>query len=309
MAAAQRVHGDTVGPRDDLVRRLEPFPMVEVRHRTLDPDFAGPVFVWDVDKTYLDTRFSQAKGLMRIPFELGVDKRSVPGTATLLRALRAGPSGRDHRPLFFVSASPPQLHRPITGRMVIDGVEFDGITYKDWAALLRRARFDQLKEQVAFKLAALLRLVEALPLGGQLHLFGDDAERDALIYCLLADVTAGRLRGASLRETLADLGVHERSLPALERQAEAVAPREAVAGIYVHLIREPDGASIAEFGPGVAGWPSAAAAAELLRERGLVADGVPSEVRAECPEAEPVAGKAEPDPDGWWTPVGKRSGA
>jgi len=297
------------GRADDRVRISEPFPMVEVRHRTLDPGFEGPVFVWDVDKTYLDTRFSQAKGLQRIPFELGVDKRSVPGTAALLRGLRAGPDGREHRPLFFVSASPPQLHRPITGRMLIDGVEFDGITYKDWAALVRRGRLSQLKQQVAFKLAALLRLLEALPAGAVLHLFGDDAEQDALIYCLLADVAAGRLRGEALAATLAGLGVHRRDIEALGARADALEPREAVAGVWVHLIRRPDGASIAEFDPRVVGWPTAAAAARLLRERGLVGAAVPEQVRAGCEDAEPVPGAAAADPEGWWTPPGRRAGA
>lgn len=291
---------------DDRVRLDHPFPMVRVEHRRLDPDFEGPVFVWDVDKTYLETRFSQLKGLLRIPFELGVDKQPVPGTVPLLRALRGGPDGREHRPLFFVSASPPQLHKAITARMLIDGVELDGITYKDWAAVLRRRQLDQLKGQVAFKLSALLRLGERMPLGARLHLYGDDAEKDALIYGLAGDVLAGRLRGAALERTLAGLGVRPEHAGRIATFADGVPAREAVARIYIHLIRQRDGRSLAGFGPTVVGWPTAAAAAELARDADLISEAAARGVAAACAPSQPVAAPEAADPGGWLMPAAFR---
>jgi hypothetical protein len=61
-----------------------------VNDRTLPPDYAGPVFVWDVDQPYLDTDFKSLGGLLRIPLEMAIDKRSVPGVAAVLRECRRG---------------------------------------------------------------------------------------------------------------------------------------------------------------------------------------------------------------------------
>lgn len=179
-----------------------PYPMLRIMERELSPDYAGPVFVWDIDKTYLETRFSQLKHLVRIPFELGIDKRAVPGTIELLHGLREGRTGREHRPLFFVSASPPVLDAPIRRKMLIDGVEYDGVSYKDWPRLILRRELSQVREQVGYKLAALLMLFRDLPPGCRFHVFGDDAEKDALAFALFADVTGGRVRGRALHDTL-----------------------------------------------------------------------------------------------------------
>src|SRR4051812_48106233 len=101
--------------------------MVRVIDRVPEAGARGAGFVWDIDKTYLDTRFSQLKGLAGIPFEFGIDKRALPGTVELPRGLRDGPTGREHRPLYFVSASPPQIAPAIERKMLLDGVEWDGI--------------------------------------------------------------------------------------------------------------------------------------------------------------------------------------
>src|SRR5690348_5962483 len=46
------------------------------------------VYVWDLDKTYLDTTFESLSGLWRTAVEKAFQKRNVPGTGTLVRALR-----------------------------------------------------------------------------------------------------------------------------------------------------------------------------------------------------------------------------
>lgn len=279
-----------------------PFPMVCVRHRTLPDDFQGPVFISDIDKTYLDTRFSQLRGLLKIPFELGIDKRSYPGMAALLRELRNGPGGREHRPLFFISASPPQLRKAIERKMLIDGVEFDGITFKDPLRLVLRRQFDQLREQVAFKISALLLLQRALPRGAQMVLFGDDAEKDALIYCLFADMAAGRLRDERLVATLQLNGVRSEYAEAIAQLAALTAPREAVAQLYIHLVRLPDGASIREFPPMVVGFSNPAAAAKHLVGAGHLTADQARHVLSETADAEPVCGEAALGAEGSRTP-------
>jgi len=269
--------------RLDSCRKLTtPYPMLRVMHRILPPDYCGPVFVWDIDKTYLDTRFSQLKHLFRIPLEFGVDKKEVPGAAHLLQGLRKGPGGRDHRPLYFVSASPHQIRKSIEKKMLLDGVEFDGITFKDPVKVLMRGQFDQLKEQTAFKLSALLLLLKDLPAGAEMVLFGDDAEKDALIYSLFADIAAGRLESPQLDETLLSLGVRKEYAVALAQLASDLPCREATRLIYIHLTRCPDGSSISEFGPSIIGYPTTAAAARHLLEQGYLSEQSAADVAATC---------------------------
>ena len=253
-----------------LERRTTPYPMVRLVHRIPRPDEAALAFVWDIDKTYLDTHFSSLGGLAWIPFEFGVDKRAVPGTVPLLHALRRGRDGQAFHPLYFVTASPHQIRGSVTRKMLLDGVEFDGIVFKDWGRVLLRGGPGRLKEHLAFKLAALLVLAADLPSSTRLHLFGDDAEADPLAYTLFADVAAGRLRGEALRAKLIEHGVRKGTAAPLVEAAERLPAAERVAGIYIRLVRAPDGARIREYADRVIGWPTAAdlavalAAAELI---------------------------------------------
>ena len=301
--------GERGGPRSgapEYERVLTPFPMVRKLERTLEHDYVGPAYLWDIDKTWLDTRFSQVRGMLRIPFEFAVDKRALPGTTALLHALRQGPSGREHRPLFFITASPPFIRRAIERKMLLDGVEFDGITYKDQVEVARRRHFDSLREHTPFKLGALLLHARAFPAGTTMHLFGDDAERDALIYSLFADICAGRLRGRELIAVVVAMHARRHYAEAVAELAEGLEPRERVAGIYINLVREPDGARLADFDERVLGYPSAGAIAELLRTRGLIGARERSRVEG---EGEVVPGARERDPEGWWTPLAARQPA
>ena len=284
----------------------DPVPLYRSSERELGPFYRGPVFVWDIDKTYLDTRFSQLRGLLRIPLELGVDKRAIAGTVPLLKGLREGPGRQEHRPVYFISASPFQLHRTIERKMLLDGVEFDGITFKDPLRALLRGRFSHLKEQVGFKLAALLRLSMDLPDGVRLHLFGDDAEQDAMICSLFGDVVAGRLRGLELTVILQRLGVKERYVDSLVQFAGELPARDLVEGVYIHLVRQPGKASIAAFGPHVVGCPTMTAAAALMSACGLVGMETLAAVRKEAGPSMPVSGGAEALPEGRLTPLVNR---
>jgi hypothetical protein len=276
--------------------------MVRKLQRTLASDYVGPAFIWDIDKTWLDTRISQVKGMLKIPFEFAVDKRALPGTTALLHALRGGPSGRAHRPLYFITASPPFIRKAIERKMLIDGIEFDGITYKDQLEVFRRREFGSLREHTAFKLGALLLLAKAFPVGTQVYMFGDDAERDALIYCMFADICAGRLRGTQLVATQVKLGVLQHYAQGVATLAEQLSAHERVHGVHINLVREPDGRRILGYDPRVVGYPSAGAAARLLFERGLISERGRDLVDEVEGAGEVVFGRASRDPDGWWTP-------
>ena len=149
----------------DRLRRADPttepyrYPLDRTQERSFPSDFSGDLHIWDIDETYLATDIDSLKGMLSVPLDMAVDKRNVAGTDILLRALRRGPdTGGPVRsnPLYFVSASPPQMRRVIQKKMLLDGVEFDGITFKDQLALLRARRVAALKHHVAYKLSALL---------------------------------------------------------------------------------------------------------------------------------------------------------
>ena len=212
--------------------------------RDLPRDHPGPILLWDIDKTYLDTDFSSLRALAKIPFERSVDKRSVPGSVPLLRGLRHGPGeSMALVPLYFVSASPPQLRRVIEKRMTLDGVQFDGIAFKDQLGLLTRGRLREvLGRQVGYKLKALLLYRRTLPPDAPWLCFGDDAESDAEIFALFGKISAG-LRGEALAKELERHRVHPTDVSIVQAlSASWPVGGDPVREIYIHLAvgRDPE---------------------------------------------------------------------
>src|SRR5690606_35987944 len=137
------------------------------------------------------------RGLLSIPLELAVDKRALPGTVPLLRALRRGPTETSQLvPLYFVSGSPVQLRRVIEEKMTLDGVGFDGVTFKDQLGLLRRRRPRAIIHQVGYKLIALLLYRLEASERARWMMFGDDVEADVDVFRLF-----GRVCGRSEEHT------------------------------------------------------------------------------------------------------------
>ncbi len=219
--------------------------MQRSNERQLPPDYVGDVLIWDIDKTYLDTRFSTWRGLLAIPFEFAIDKRTIPGAPAVLRALRRGPGEESAiTPLYFVSGSPPQMRAVVERRMGLDGVDFDGITFKDQLGLLLGRRLNELRAQIGYKLTALLTYRIELPAGSCWLCFGDDVEQDATIFVLLGEICAG-LRQAELAARLRQLKVVEWNIETLVALAERLGPpRDPVERIFIHLER---GASLGSF--------------------------------------------------------------
>jgi hypothetical protein len=215
--------------------------------RQLPVDYTGDVFVWDIDKTYLDTRFSSVRGLLAIPFELAVDKVALPGAIALLRALRRGPGEKSRVcPLYFVSGSPPQLRRVVEKKMVLDSVDFDGITFKDQWGLVRARRFSDVKGQVGYKLKALLLYRREIPLGARFFFFGDDVEQDAYVFTLFGRVCAG-LRGDELWRELESQHVHKDDREEIRALLEDIPLHEnPVEKVFIHLTEKSDPASFTD---------------------------------------------------------------
>jgi hypothetical protein len=210
------------------------------RRRTPAPVAPPPPLLsrWDLDKTYLRSEFDTIRQLIRTARERGVDKVEVPGVADVIKALRAAADRRGRRLLtYFISASPPQIGRAIRDKLALDGVPYDGITFKNQLANLRPGKLRHLREHVGFKLAELLRGRLAAPPDARELLFGDDWESDPLTYSLYADVLAGRLPPERVTPLLGRIGVHPDLVRDVEDLARRVAGAGAVERIFINLER------------------------------------------------------------------------
>jgi hypothetical protein len=205
-------------------------------------DAAGPVgpidrrrlvYRWDLDKTYLRTEFDTVRDLFLRAIERPSDKRTVPGAAALLRELRAtGPAG-----IYILSGSPEQMRRVLEAKLRLDGILWDGLTLKPSLRNLLRGHFGFLRDQVGFKLGAMLASRE--PLAAELDeiLFGDDAETDAFIYSLYADLCAGRVGSEVLTRVLEQAAVVPEDVPKLLHLAARLPKRDHCRRIFIHLDR------------------------------------------------------------------------
>lgn len=249
------------------------FPIHRAHYRTLDPDWEGEVFIADIDRTYLATQFSSMKGMARIPFERAADKEDIAGMARLFREIRRGPDDeRRDTPLFFVSASPAQLRPVIERKMMMDGIGFDGTTFKNWVGVVRKLRFKRFKEQIGFKLTALLSGRAELPPGALENLIGDDLETDPLTFAIYADALAGRIPASDLARLLTLNGVYEADAEAIARMRRRLKPGRGVKRAYIRMERHADPDVFKEFGPGVVGCHGAFQMAAALMHEGSISE-------------------------------------
>ncbi len=207
------------------------------------------VFRWDLDKTYLKSEFESLRELVRIPFEKPQDKVAVPGVVPLIRNLRhvATQAGREVR-VYFMSASPPQIAKAIKEKLALDGIEYDGIVFKNQLHNLVRGKFRNLREHVGFKLTELLKSRGAMPPHAREVLFGDDWESDPIIYSLYADLAAGRLATDDLTDILGIIGVDPMLITRAKELATTVEPTDAVAKIYINIERRTPPTNFRSFG-------------------------------------------------------------
>jgi len=221
------------------------------RAKRRPPAVSYPViFRWDLDKTYLKTEFDTLRELVRIPFEKPQDKVAVPGVVPLIRSLRdvAALAGREVR-IYFMSASPPQIAKAIKDKLALDGIEYDGIVFKNQLQHLVRGKFRNLREHVGFKLTELLKSRSTMPRGSREVLFGDDWESDPIIYSLYADIVGGHISPDDLGDILGRIGVDPRLISEAQALTAGVAPDDVVLKIYINVERRTPPTSFRSFGP------------------------------------------------------------
>jgi hypothetical protein len=190
-------------------------------------------FRWDLDKTYLRTEFDSLGDLWRSALETASDKKAYPGATALLRALS---TGEGHR-ICIVSGSPTQMKTVLAAKLALDGIDYDEFVLKDNLRNILRGRFRALRAQIPYKLPALLESRGGAAPAPAETLFGDDAEADAIVYCLYADLLAGRVPVADLERILEAARAYPDEITRTLDLARRAPKGDVVRRILIHLDR------------------------------------------------------------------------
>jgi hypothetical protein len=191
------------------------------------------IFRWDLDKTYLKSDFETLRDLVKTARLTAEQRENVPGSAALLRAIREDP--RIDGKVYFISGSPSHMRAVLERKFELDGVEPDGFVLKPTLSHMLRGRFRAVRGQVAYKIGQLLQGRSHTPIGTVETLFGDDAENDAFIYSLYADVLAGRVPREVLHEVLRRSGAYPFQIDEIDGALETVVREDPVQRIVIHL--------------------------------------------------------------------------
>ncbi len=235
------------------------------------------LYRWDLDKTYLRTEFDTVRDLVRVALEPAARKQTVPGAGALLRELRATRPGG----IFILSGSPEQMRKVLEEKLRLDGIQWDSFTLKPSLAMLLRGRIRFLRDQVGYKLAALLASRAAGTGEFDEVCFGDDAEADAFIYSLYADLCAGRIGSDMLVAVLERARVYPDALPRLVRMAADLPRRDCVRRIFIHLDRMSAPDAFAELGQRVCPFYNYFQPSLVLLEQGAIEPDAALRVAAE----------------------------
>jgi hypothetical protein len=238
------------------------------------PTRSVPPFIarWDLDKTYLRTDFDTLRDLIRTAVERPDQKRTVPGAATLMREL-----GRAGAEIHILSGSPEQLRSRLEQKLRLDGARWASLTLKPNLENVFRLRFRALRGQLGYKLPALLRRrcelrVQRTAEGALVRevLLGDDAEADAFVYSLYADVCAGAVPAGTIAAVMRKGGAYEDTIADAMRFAGYVDKGPVVRRILIHLDRQSSPSDFRIFGPRVVPFYNYLQAAFVLHEDDLI---------------------------------------
>jgi hypothetical protein len=254
----------------------------------------GAKFVarWDLDKTYLRTDFDTMRDLVRTAIERPDRKRSVPGAAALLREL-----GKTGARIHILSGSPRQMRGRLEEKLLIDRVRWDELTLKPNLSNLMRLRLRAMRDQLGYKLPMLLQArARDQKLGDgpgtpREILVGDDAEADAFVYSLFADIVEGGVSRALLARVLERGRVYDDQAEACLRAFDAIDHGSAVGRILIHLDRQTPPSRFADYGERVVPFYNYLQAAFVLAEDGCIPPAAALRVASELV----VAHRFEPE--------------
>lgn len=206
--------------------------------RILPEDYNGFYITSDIDQTYLQTDITSQRGLFSTLFQRPDEKMSFPGMPALYEHLRKLEA--DGAPTAFLSASPDFFRRTLYRKLQSESVEFDKLILKPYTDLVSRIAqsswnkirnlpysdiatgaafgiiwsffedsYINLKQQVGYKLEALLKQRLLMPTGAKEILIGDNMEADYFIFSLYQAILTENQNIPVLTETLRTLEFNE----------------------------------------------------------------------------------------------------
>ncbi|HET9932994.1 MAG TPA: hypothetical protein VFQ35_19965 [Polyangiaceae bacterium] len=228
---------------------------------------------WDLDKTYLRSRFDTLSDLVSSALEKVEQKRTVPGATEVLRELgRSG--GRVH----ILSGSPRQFRGRLSQKLRIDGVSWDELTLKPNLSNLLRMRLYALRDQLGYKLPELLeaRARDEERFGSGLRmrevLVGDDSESDAFVYSLYADLSLGEVPQRELENVLAAGNIGERTIARCKKALARLRHDGAIECILIHLDGQTPPSLFSRYGARLVPFYNYLQAAFVLLDRGFLSE-------------------------------------
>ena len=193
------------------------------------------IFRWDLDKTYLKTEFDRASDLVKTFLQPANEKKTFAGARALILAL----SSVHESSLTFVSGSPRQMRKKLLEKLALDGIQVDELVLKPNFSNAIRGRFRALREQVGYKLPALLRMRHQAPKQAQEICFGDDAEADAFVYCLYDAAARGQVTLETLQAVMKKAGAYNDQIRDACKWTEKLQlqelPEPLVRRVFIHL--------------------------------------------------------------------------
>jgi hypothetical protein len=184
-------------------------------------------------------------------------------------------------PVHILSGSPEQMRKRLEHKLRLDGIQWESFTLKPNLSNVLRLRFRAVRDQLGYKLPALLRsrasmrVPDAAATLPHETLFGDDAEADAFVYSLYADVVAGRVDARTLLTVCQRGRVYEDVVEELLSCASRIDHVDAVERIFIHLERQTPPDEFRLYGRRLVPFYNYLQAAFVLHEDGrLGADGV-----------------------------------
>lgn len=208
------------------------------------------------------------RDLVRTAFERPDEKRTNPGAATLLREMsRAGVS------IHILSGSPEQMRGRLEDKLRLDGIRWDSFVLKPNLQNLMRFRFRAVRDQLGYKLPSLLKARSyegKSALGLRETLFGDDAEADAFVYSLYADVVAGRVDEGVVARVCERGRVYEDVAKKILDLARTIEHEDAVERVLIHLDQQTPPNEFDVYGPRVVPFYNYLQATFVIHEDGRI---------------------------------------
>jgi hypothetical protein len=166
------------------------------------------------------------------------------------------------------------MRRRLEDKLRLDGITWDTFTLKPNLQNLLRLRFRAVRDQLGYKLPALLRARAALAEGGEPAsastetLFGDDAEADAYVYSLYADFVAGRIGEDVLLGVLERGKVYEDVVAETMETAKHIDHADVIERILIHLEQQTPPDDFRKYGKRIVPFYNYLQAALVLWEDG-----------------------------------------